>query len=103
LHLDYPDPERELEIVKALVPEAPLPLIREVVGLIQRIRGMDILKKPSIRATVDWVRSLMTLGEEEPEREVLSKTLGVVVKSQEDRKKVEGHLFKLEGRLYDDF
>jgi MoxR-like ATPase len=103
LHLDYPNPERELEIVKALVPEAPLPLIREVVRLIQRIRGMDILKKPSIRATVDWVRSLMTLGEEEPERGVLSKTLGVVVKSQEDRKKVEGHLFKLEGRLYDDF
>jgi hypothetical protein len=55
---------------------------------------MDVLKKPSIRATVDWVRSLLTLGEEEPTPEVLSETLGVVVKSPEDREKVEGHLFK---------
>lgn len=103
LYLDYPDPERELEIVKALVPEAPLPLLKEVVSLIQRIRRMDILKKPSIRATVDWVRSLLTLGEEDPSTEVLTETLGVVVKSQEDRKKVKEHLFKLEGHLYDDF
>ena len=87
--------------MKALVPEAPLPLLKEVVDLIQRIRGMDVLKKPSIRATVDWVRSLLTLGEAEPKEEVLIQTLGVVVKSPEDRKKVEGHLFKLEGRLYE--
>ncbi|MDP3065124.1 MAG: MoxR family ATPase [Methanobacteriaceae archaeon] len=92
LHLDYPDPTRELEIVKALIPEAPPQLVKKVVDLIQRIRKMEILKKPSIRATVDWVRTLLTLGENQASPEILKKTLGVVVKSQEDRQKVEDQL-----------
>ncbi|HMK54282.1 MAG TPA: MoxR family ATPase [Methanobacteriaceae archaeon] len=94
LHLDYPDPERELEIVKALVPEAPSLLVKEVVDLIQRIRHMELLKKPSIRATVDWVRTLLALKENKVTPEVLNKTLGVVVKSQDDRKRVEDQLLK---------
>lgn len=94
LHLDYPDPARELEIVKVLIPEAPPQLVKEVVDLIQRIRQMEILKKPSIRATVDWVRTFLALGKDQATPDILKKTLGVVVKSQDDRQKVEDQLTK---------
>ncbi len=94
LYIDYPTPEREIEIVKSLVPDAPHLLVEKVVGLIQKIRKLDLVKKPSIRATVDWVRTLLTTGDHEGNDESLEKTVNVVLKSEEDRKKVSSRLFK---------
>lgn len=95
LYIDYPSTLREIEIVKSLVPDAPHQLVEKVVGLIQKIRALELVKKPSIRATVDWVRTLLTTGETEADDESLEKTVRVVLKSEEDRKKVDSHIFKL--------
>lgn len=94
LYIDYPTPEREMEIVKSLIPDAPHMLVEKVVGLIQRIRKLDLIKKPSIRATVDWIRTLITTGDLEASDESLKRTVQVVLKSEEDRKKVQSTIFK---------
>lgn len=94
LYIDYPTPEREIEIVKSLVPDAPHLLVEKVVGLIQRIRKLDLVKKPSIRATVDWIRTLIATGDKKGGHEALKTTVRVVLKSEEDRKKVDSVIFK---------
>ncbi|MGZ4857174.1 MAG: AAA family ATPase [Methanobacteriaceae archaeon] len=94
IYINYPSPEREIEIVKSQIPEAPSLLVKKVVGLIQNIRKLELIKKPSIRATVDWVRTLMATGGMEADEESLKKTFGVVLKTEEDREKVEVKFFK---------
>ena len=94
LYIDYPTLEREIEIVKSLVPDAPHELVEKVVGLIQSIRKLDLVKIPSIRATVDWVRTLLATGDRDASDESLEKTVRVVLKSEEDRKKVDTRIFK---------
>ncbi|BAW30885.1 MAG TPA: MoxR family ATPase [Methanothermobacter sp.] len=87
LYIDYPSPEKEMEIVKSQVPSAPPKLIKEVVEVIHEIRKLDVMKKPSIRATVDWVKTLMVLGIERINRKTFEDTIGVVFKNQHDKKK----------------
>ncbi len=95
LYIDYPTAEREIEIVKSLVPDAPHELVEKIVGLIQRIRKLDLVKIPSIRATVDWVRTLLvTRDGHDISDESLERTVKVVLKTEEDRKKVETRIFK---------
>ncbi len=94
LYIDYPSLEREIEIVKSLMPEAPNKLVESVVNAVQRIRNMTLNKKPSIRATVDWVKTLMALGNKELDEEAFKETVSVVLKNQDDKKKVERHFFK---------
>ncbi len=88
LYIDYPSFEREVEIVKSHTPEASLNLIKNVVKTIQRIRKLNLTKNPSIRATVDWVRSLMLFKKDNLDENSLKKTINVVIKNEEDRKKV---------------
>lgn len=88
LYIDYPSFEREIRIVKSHVPEAPSPLVKSVVRVIHKIRKLNLIKTPSIRASVDWVRSLMIFGENGLNKETLSKTINVVVKNEEDKNKV---------------
>ncbi len=94
LYIDYPTPEREIEIVKSLLPDAPHLLVEKVVGLIHRIRKLDLIKKPSIRATLDWIQTLITTGDLEGSDESLKTTVQVVLKSEDDRKKVQSTIFK---------
>lgn len=94
LYIDYPSLEREIEIVKSLIPEAPHNLVESVVSTIQRIRNMTLNKKPSIRATIDWIKTLMAMGNEELGEEAFKETVSVVLKNQDDKKKVERHFFK---------
>lgn len=94
LFIDYPSLEREIEIVNTLIPEAPQNLVENVVKAIQQIRKMNLLKKPSIRATVDWVKTLITLKHDKLDDESFKDTVGVVLKNQDDKKKVEGHFLK---------
>jgi MoxR-like ATPase len=88
LYVDYPSFEREVEIVKANVPDASQDLIKSVVKMINSLREMKLVKKPSIRATVDWVKTLMSFNVNELDDESFSKTVSVVLKSEEDKKKV---------------
>ncbi|PAV07284.1 AAA family ATPase [Methanosphaera cuniculi] len=88
LYIDYPEFEREVSIVKRRVPDARDDMVDNIVDKTHKIRKLDLAKKPSIRATVDWVESLIALGEVQPTREALENTLNVVAKNQEDREKI---------------
>ncbi|HTA11532.1 MAG TPA: MoxR family ATPase, partial [Streptosporangiaceae bacterium] len=62
LHLGYPSMQREAEIVQLHVPELSEHLASEIASLVATLRGADLKKPPSISETVDWARTLLTLG-----------------------------------------
>ncbi len=88
LYIDYPEYEREVEIINKRVPLADKSLVNNIVEKTQKIRKLDLSKKPSIRATVDWVESLIALNQIPPTREALEDTLNVIAKNQEDKEKI---------------
>lgn len=88
LYIDYPTFEREVEIVKSHVPDASLNLIKSVVRAMQKIRKLSLIKVPSIRATVDWINSLMIFGKEDLDDDSFKKTINVVIKNEDDKDKV---------------
>ena len=88
LYIDYPEYEREVSIVNKRVPLAENNLVDDIVEKTQKIRKLDLSKKPSIRSTVDWVRSLIALNEIPPTREALENTLNVVAKNEEDKERI---------------
>lgn len=88
LYIDYPTFEREVEIVKSHVPDASLGLIKNVVRAMQKIRKLSLIKAPSIRATVDWINSLLVFGKDDLDDESFKKTINVVIKNEDDKNKV---------------
>ena len=88
LYIDYPEYDREIDIVNKRVPLAQPHLVNEIVEKTQKIRKLDLSKKPSIRATVDWVESLIALNQIPPTREALEDTLNVVAKNEDDKEKI---------------
>ncbi|PHQ94988.1 MAG: ATPase [Marinosulfonomonas sp.] len=88
--VDYPNFERELEILRARVPEASDTLSREVTGFIQKLREEDLFKKPGVAETIDWAKCLMALDAVEVSPQVIADTLGAVLKYQDDIAKISG-------------
>jgi MoxR-like ATPase len=84
LHLDYPSPERERDIVRAQVPEIDAVLAEQVVRTAATLRTLELKKAPSIAETVDWARTLLALGIGTLDEEAVARTLGVVLKHQSD-------------------
>ncbi len=95
LYISYPSVEREMAIVKSRIPEAEDGLIRKVVNLIHRIRTFNLTKKPSVRASIDWTNSVMKLDKNYENIDAsLEKSLGVAIKTEEDKSKVQKEIFK---------
>jgi MoxR-like ATPase len=88
--VDYPDAARELAIVKARVPDAPQKLSREVVAFVQAIRREDLFKAPGVAETLDWASALVELDAVALDPAVVSDTLGVLLKYQDDIQKMQG-------------
>jgi MoxR-like ATPase len=88
--IDYPTAQKEFEIVLARVPAAPEQLAREVVGFVHRLRGADLTKVPGIAETLDWAAALLSLGSRELTGEIVDETLGVVLKYEEDIRRIRG-------------
>jgi len=88
--IDYPTAQKEFEIVLARVPDAPERLAREVVGFVHRLREADLTKVPGIAETLDWAAALLSLGSRELSGEVVDETLGVVLKYEEDIRRIRG-------------
>src|SRR5947209_20010386 len=84
LHIDYPDIDREKEIVRVRVPDLDAGLAEQVAKVVSSIRNIDLKKAPSISETIDWARTLVYLGRNEITPEVLGDTLHVVIKYQSD-------------------
>ncbi len=84
LWLDYPDVERELEIVRLHAPELEEGMARKLVEIIQMVRQLDLKKPPSIAESIDWARALLLLGAEDVDAEVLKQTMSIIVKHRTD-------------------
>lgn len=87
LYIPYPSVEREIEIVKSRIPEADDEVVSTVVKLIHEIRNLNLMKKPSVRGTIDWVRSVSNLGTKNMD-ESLENSIGVAIKNESDKKRV---------------
>jgi len=92
LHIDYPDIEREKEIVRVRVPEVDAALAGQIAKVVNSIRNLDLKKAPSISETIDWARTLVFLGRNEITPEVLGDTLHVLLKYQSDIAKARKEL-----------
>ena len=88
--VDYPKYERELDILRAQAPEVAENLSRNVVAFVQHLRTEDLFKKPGVAETIDWAKCLLALDVIELSPEVISDTLGAVLKYQDDIAKIQG-------------
>ena len=77
--IDYPNPEREAEIVRARLPGVPDEIAERVCAAVARLRAEELYKLPGVGETIDWARALLALDDSD-----LDSTLGVVLKVRED-------------------
>jgi MoxR-like ATPase len=84
LHVDYPDADREKQIVLTRVPEIVDALAEQLVRTVRTLRALELKKSPSIAESIDWARTLIALGLETLDEETVSRTLGVVLKHSSD-------------------
>ena len=92
LYIPYPTVEREIEIVKSKIPDASEETVSYVVKLVHQIRNLNLMKKPSVRGTVDWVRSVNDLGTRNIDQS-LQDSIGVAIKNESDKKRVIKDIF----------
>jgi MoxR-like ATPase len=84
LHVDYPDMEREKEIVLAKVPDISANLADQIARIVRSIRQLDLKKAPSVSETLDWARTLILLGVDHIDAQQAKETLHVLLKYQTD-------------------
>jgi MoxR-like ATPase len=82
--IDYPDFDKEVDIVRTRVPEVAPTLAREIAAVMQHLREQDFYKRPGIAETIDWALALMSLGIEELDAKCVGNTLGCVLKYKGD-------------------
>ena len=87
--VDYPNAERELEIVRRKVPQANQRLSAEVVSFIQKLRRVELFKAPGVAETIDWAGALTELDKVALDPETVSDTIGVILKYQDDIARIE--------------
>lgn len=87
--VDYPDAERELAILKAKAPQAPEALTRQIVGFVQALRKQDLFKVPGVAEALDWASALVELDAVALDPKLVSDTLGVLLKYQDDIQKMQ--------------
>jgi MoxR-like ATPase len=85
LHLDYPSPERERDIVLAQVPGIESALAEQLARTVATLRALELKKSPSIAETIDWARTLLALGRTDLDEPTTAGTLGVVLKHASDQ------------------
>jgi len=88
--IDYPDFQKELEIVRARIPAAPEALSRQVTAFIQDLRQTELYKLPGVAETIDWTTALLALDQTALDPAVVDETLGVILKYQDDVDKIKG-------------
>ncbi|WP_278920918.1 MULTISPECIES: AAA family ATPase [Pseudophaeobacter] len=88
--VDYPDFDREVEILNARAPTLAAQLSREVVAFVQSLRTEDLFKKPGVAETIDWANCLLALDVIDLSPAVIADTLGAILKYQDDISKVQG-------------
>jgi MoxR-like ATPase len=92
--VDYPDAEREMAILKSKAPEMPSKLSKQIVAFVQRLRSEDLFKSPGVAETLDWATALVELDAVALDPAMVSDTLGVLLKYQDDIAKMQGSRMK---------
>jgi MoxR-like ATPase len=87
--VDFPDVERELDIVRRRAPGASERLYVQVVEFVQRMRTLDLFKVPGVAETIDWINALVALNAMRLDPETVQDTLGVLLKYQDDIAKLQ--------------
>ncbi|HJQ57025.1 MAG TPA: MoxR family ATPase [Vineibacter sp.] len=88
--VDYPDAAREQQILKVKAPGAPERLTRQVVGVVQELRRMDLFKAPGVAESIDWATALSELNVLDLDPRTINDTLGVLLKYQDDIQRLQG-------------
>jgi MoxR-like ATPase len=84
LWLDYPELDREMEIVRLHAPEIDEKLARRLVEVVHMIRQLDLKKPPSIAESIDWARTLLLMGADDIDRETFERSISILVKHRTD-------------------
>jgi MoxR-like ATPase len=84
LHIDYPDLDREKEIVQTRIPDISDHLADQIVRIVRSIRQLELKKHPSVSETLDWARTLVLLGVKDVDAEQAKDTLHILLKYQSD-------------------
>ncbi|MET8177683.1 MoxR family ATPase [Streptomyces sp. NPDC005336] len=95
--IEFPELEREVEIVRLRASNVSEPLARSVVTAVARLRELDLIKRPGSAETIDWANALALLGAEAVTGEAGRLTLGWAIKNQDDMRLVEPRLHELVG------
>ena len=82
--IEYPSADRELDILCLRMPGVPEALAHAIVAFVQRLRAADLAKVPGIAETLDWSAALLALGARTLEADQVERTLGALLKYQED-------------------
>jgi MoxR-like ATPase len=93
--IDYPSIDREVEILAARAPGVPAELARRVAAAVDKIRTLDLVKRPGVAETIEWARALAFLGASRLERDTVDVTLGTVVKDHDDLVRVRDELGRI--------
>ena len=88
--VDYPDAQRELDILRRKAPQAAEALTREIVRFVQALRGIDLFKLPGVAETIDWANAMVALDQLALDPQTVNDTLGVLLKYQDDIERVRG-------------
>ena len=88
--IDYPDFQKEMQIISSRLPDAPRRLAEQVTGFVQELRETELYKIPGISETLDWTSALLALNQRELEPEIIDDTLGLMLKYQDDIEQVRG-------------
>ncbi len=88
--VDYPDVQREMQILNLKAPDTPESLSRQIVGFVQKLRQMDLFKYPGVAETIDWAHALNQLDALSLDPETINNTLGTLLKYQDDILKIQG-------------
>jgi MoxR-like ATPase len=99
LHVDYPDLEREKEIVLTKVPDITESLADQVARIVRSIRQLELKKAPSVSETLDWARTLLLLGVESVDAETAKATINILLKYQSDIAKAVRELEQENGTI----
>jgi MoxR-like ATPase len=99
LHVDYPDLEREKEIVLTKVPDITDSLADQIARIVRSIRQLELKKAPSVSETIDWARTLLLLGVEHVDAETAKATINILLKYQSDITKAVRELEQEHGTI----
>ena len=91
--IDYPDLEKEKQIIQARIPGIEESLAQQVAGFMQTIRKEDLMKKPGVSESLDWAEALIKLNQGVLDQQIVEQTLGCILKYREDIQKFRSNIW----------